>query len=320
MIRGPLANPAFRAQFSGHETFPLRHLWLKKAYDQVAAAKNGIAPKSLFTDAEAIVTFGVGKNMVSAIRHWSLTCGILKEDGDVFRTTALGNYLFADESGADPFLETPTTLWLLHWMMAGTPERSTTWFFVFNHLMVQTFDHEAIAALLRDFREQQNARLKHKIRATDATIKRDVECFLRSYVTTRQGKFSDDLFEPALVPLRMIRPVSNKSYQFRRGAKPTLPDGIFLYALHDFWTRHAPDRQTLSVEALTFEPGSPGQVFKLDEDALVERLARIEESSSCTYLWSDTAGVRNVARRSQDTDPMNFLATAYETAIQRSAA
>ena len=42
IIRGPLANPAFRAQFSGHETFPLRHLWLKKAYDQVAAAEDGI--------------------------------------------------------------------------------------------------------------------------------------------------------------------------------------------------------------------------------------------------------------------------------------
>lgn len=320
MIRGPLANPTFRAQFSGHETFPLRHLWLKKAYDQVAAAKDGAAPKSLFTDAEAIVTFGVGKNMVGSIRHWALTCGILVEDGDVFRTTALGDYLFADESGVDPFLEAPATLWLLHWMMAGTPERSTTWFYVFNHLTLQTFDHEAIAAPLRDYREQQNARLKNKIRASDATIKRDVECFLRTYATTRLGKFSDDLFEPALVPLGLIRVVSGKSYQFRRGAKPSLPDGIFLYALHDFWMRHAPDQQTLSVEALTFEPGSPGRVFKLDEDALVERLARVEESSSHAYLWSDTAGVRNVARRSQNPDPMVFLATAYETATQRTAA
>ncbi|WP_127143116.1 DUF4007 family protein [Pelagibacterium montanilacus] len=320
MIRGPLANPAFRAQFSGHETFPLRHLWLKKAYDQVAAAKGGVAPKSLFNDAEAIVTFGVGKNMVGAIRHWALTCGILKEDGDVFRTTNIGDYLFSDETGVDPFLEAPATLWLLHWMMAGTPERCTTWFYVFNHLTVQTFDHDAIAAPLRDYRDQQNARLKNKIRASDATIKRDVECFLRSYVPTRQGKFSDDLFEPALVPLGLIRAVSSKSYQFRRGAKPTLPDGVFLYALHEFWMRHAPDQQTLSVEALTFEPGSPGRVFKLDEDALVERLARIEESTARAYLWSDTAGVRNVARRSLNPDPMMFLASAYETAKQRSAA
>ena len=320
MIRGPLANPAFRAQFSGHETFPLRHLWLKKAYDQVAASKGGVAPKSLFNDAEAIVTFGVGKNMVGSIRHWALTCGILEEDGDSFRTTTIGDYLFADGTGADPFLEAPATLWLLHWMMAGTPERSTTWFYAFNHLTVQTFDHDAIAAPLRDYRDQQNARLKHKIRASDATIKRDVECFLRSYVPTRQGKFSDDFFEPALVPLGLIRAVSSKSYQFRRGAKPTLPDGIFLFGLHEFWMRHAPDQKTLSVEALTFEPGSPGRVFKLDEDALVKRLAGIEESSDRAYLWSDTAGVRNVARRSQNPDPMAFLASAYKTVPKRSAA
>lgn len=317
MIRGPLANPDFRAQFSGHETFPLRHLWLKKAYDQVAKAKGGAGPKSIFNDAAAIVTFGVGKNMVGAIRHWALTCGILEEDGDVFHTTKIGDYLFADDYGVDPFLESPATLWLLHWMMAGAPERSTTWFYAFNHLTVQTFDHEAIAAPLRDYRDQQNARLKSKIRASDATIKRDVECFLRSYVPTRHGKFSDDLFEPALVPLGLIRAVSSRLYQFRRGAKPTLPDGIFLYALQEFWKRHAPDQQTLSVEALTFEPGSPGRVFKLDEDAVVERLVRIEEASSRAFLWSDTAGVRNVARRLQNPDGMTFLASAYKTAMRK---
>jgi hypothetical protein len=78
MIRGPLANPTFRAQFSGHETFPLRHLWLKKAYDQVACGKGWRSAKIALHRSEAIVTFGVGKNMVGAIRHWALTCGIFR--------------------------------------------------------------------------------------------------------------------------------------------------------------------------------------------------------------------------------------------------
>ena len=319
MIRGPLADPAFRAQFSGHHTFPLRHLWLKKAYDQVGAAKNSSTPKSLFTDPKAIVTFGVGKNMVGAIRHWALACRVLEEDGNCFRTTPIGDFLFADEYGVDPFLEAPATLWLLHWMMAGTPERTTTWFYVFNHLTLQTFDHDGIAASLRDYCDQQNLILKSRIRASNATIKRDVECFVRSYVPTKQGKFSDDLFEPALVPLGLIRAVGNRSFQFRRGAKPTLPDGVFLFALHDFWSYYAPKRKTLSVEAIAFEPGSPGRVFKLDENALVDRLARIEESSNRCYVWTDTAGIRNVARRRETLDPMEFLAGAYDTSAQQSA-
>lgn len=319
-MRGPLSDPNFRAQFSGHETFPLRHLWLKKAYDEVAKQSNG-APKSLFVNPDAIVTFGVGKNMVSSIRHWALTCRVLSEDSDLYYTTAIGDFLFADETGVDPFMESPATLWLLHWMMAGSPERSTTWFYAFNHLTTQTFDHEAIASPISDYCDQQNAGRKSKIiRASKATIKRDVECFLRSYVPTKHARFSDDTFEPALVPLGLIRSVSSKAFEFRRGAKPTLPDGIFLFALSEFWERFAPERRTLSVEALTYEPGSPGRVFKLDEESLVTRLARIEQSSEGVYLWTDTAGVRNVARRVDKFDPMRFLASAYEVADRRSAA
>ena len=58
-----------RAHFSGHETFPLRQMWLKKAYDQ---AIDGRVLKSAFADESAIAAFGVGKNMVASIRPWAL--------------------------------------------------------------------------------------------------------------------------------------------------------------------------------------------------------------------------------------------------------
>ncbi|MEK7854647.1 MAG: DUF4007 family protein, partial [Acidobacteriota bacterium] len=35
MRRGPLFEPNYRPSFSGHETFPLRYGWLKKAFDRV---------------------------------------------------------------------------------------------------------------------------------------------------------------------------------------------------------------------------------------------------------------------------------------------
>ena len=36
----PFHDPNYRPQFSGHETFPLRYGWLKKAFDQVAETNN----------------------------------------------------------------------------------------------------------------------------------------------------------------------------------------------------------------------------------------------------------------------------------------
>ncbi|HHA2379877.1 TPA: DUF4007 family protein, partial [Stenotrophomonas maltophilia] len=60
-------------QFSGHETFPLRQLWLRKAYD-AAAEGEGRPAKEVFAPDVGIRRFGVGKNMVAAIRHWALAC------------------------------------------------------------------------------------------------------------------------------------------------------------------------------------------------------------------------------------------------------
>ena len=93
MRRGPLSDPAFKGQFSGHETFPLRLLWLRKAYDAVCQFK-GAAPRSLFADPESIIRFGVGRNMVTAIRHWALACNVICEQEGRYRPTALGHFLF----------------------------------------------------------------------------------------------------------------------------------------------------------------------------------------------------------------------------------
>ncbi|NHZ94098.1 DUF4007 family protein, partial [Massilia sp. CCM 8733] len=57
-------------QFSGHETFPLRQLWLRKAYD-VVTQQHAPVSRSVFADEEAIVRFGVGKNMAMSIRFWA---------------------------------------------------------------------------------------------------------------------------------------------------------------------------------------------------------------------------------------------------------
>src|SRR5262245_28144183 len=119
--------------FSGHETFPFRYAWLKKGLD---AAEEDAA---VFRRDAAMVTLGVGKNMVRSIRHWCLATGVLEEVvGDnrrpsgCFRPTPLGKALFADD-GWDPYLEDPATLWLLHWQVASNARRCTTWHWAFSY-------------------------------------------------------------------------------------------------------------------------------------------------------------------------------------------
>src|SRR5690349_13893377 len=89
-----------RYQFAGHETFPLRLLWLKKAYN---AVRNG-APFRTFREQEAIATFGVGRNMAVSMGHWALASGLFEESAGVIRPTELGHRILADD-GHDPYLE-----------------------------------------------------------------------------------------------------------------------------------------------------------------------------------------------------------------------
>jgi hypothetical protein len=303
MLRGPITAEKFKGQFSGHETFPLRHLWLRKAYE--ATVKG--APKKIFNDPDSIVKFGVGKNMAISIRHWALACQIVEDDGNRVKASQLGHRLFGGQDAWDPYLERPATAWLIHWLVAGNPKTTTTWYWAFNHVQSQTFDHESLTRAIVDYaRERQWSRVAEK------TVARDVECFVRSYVARQERNAAEDSLEPVLAELGLIRPVAGRLYEFRRGPKPTLPDGLFAYALHEFWEAYAASTNSLSVEAIAYEPGSPGRVFKLDENSVVERLADIEKVSGGSLVWSDSAGLKQVMRVKPAMEPLSQLARAYD--------
>jgi len=312
MLRGPITAGDFKGQFSGHETFPLRHLWLRKAFDAVEPG----APRTIFSSPESIVTFGVGKNMALAIRHWALACGVIEERDTRVGATELGQHLFGGERPWDPFMEKSATAWLVQWQIAGDPKMTTTWYWAFNHLVAQTFDHEALSTSILQY-----ARTRQWSRIAEKTVTRDVECFIRSYVPRIDKVAGEDALEPVLAEIGLVRQVAGRLYEFRRGPKPSLPDGVFAYALNAFWDRYAPNAATLSVEAIAYEPGSPGRVFKLDENSIVERLTVMEDVTRGRLVWSDSAGVRQVLRVKPVTNPLTLLAAAYraETEKRRAA-
>jgi hypothetical protein len=229
--------------------------------------------------------------------------------------TELGHSLFGGERAWDPDMERPATAWLVQWQVAGNPHITTTWFWAFNHLSAQNFDHETLSSTILQY-----CRARRWPRIADKTVERDVECFIRSYVPRSDKNAGEDAFEPVLAELGLIRQVAGRLYEFRRGPKPSLPDALFAYALNEFWDRYAPTASTLAVEAIAYEPGSPGRVFKLDENSVVERLTLLEDITRGRLVWSDTAGVRQVVRVKPITNPLSLLALAYRPEHERRAA
>jgi hypothetical protein len=278
--------------FSGHETFPFRYPWLKKGFD--AVCEDG----DVFLRDDAITTLGVGKNMVRSIRYWSLAAGIIEDkrkgnDGAA-GVTEFGKLLLADD-GLDPYLEDPDTLWLLHWQIASNRARATTWFWAFSHYNEPEFSRDALTAALANWVPTLGGKP-----VANSSLKRDVDCFLRTYVPSRHSssEVGEESLDCPLVELNLITPSSdNQTYQFRRGRQDGLADHVLLFATLRFWETFAPNLETLSVYDLARQPGSPGRLFKIDESSLVERLENIESSTDGRLVFGDTAGLRQVYRR-----------------------
>lgn len=284
-----------RGSFAGHETFPLRYTWLRKAVQHV-----GRNPR-IFNEDDAMVHLGVGKNMVRAIRHWGLVCGVLEEDpgvqnnrGRVLRATSLGHALF-DDDGWDPYLEDPATLWLLHFELTSVPDQATTWYLAFNHIPQPEFTKtELLGWLVRLAQERGWPRV------SPASLRRDIDVFLRTYVPSRASRTVplEDTLDSPLVELELIRDFGAKgSFLIQRGDQPTLPDPIFAYGLVRFLKRGTFASQAVPLHTIAFAPGSPGRVFALTEDALMARLERIEAATDGGLDFHDTAGLRQLLVR-----------------------
>lgn len=276
-----------------------------------------------------MIELGVGKNMVSSMRYWALATGICEPDSSIgVKVSEFGRWLVEDfgdrrRGGLDPYLEYPATIWALHWRLAGPvafqneSQRSVTGFWAFNHFTGSTFTRESMVSDLEALvRDQQ-----WKVKSRD-TLKRDVDCFIRSYVSSRnaRGDMIEDSLECPLSELGLIRPApGGRAYEYSTGEKSSLPDSVFAFAVAEFVDSCKGGAAT-SLDSLTYDIGSPGRVFRLGENAVSERLSRIEDTSLGLFAWIDTAGVRQIQKTDQNVTPLAILKQAYRENQCREAA
>ncbi len=242
--------------------------------------------------------------MVYSMCHWAELAAIAEVNQLTirFNPTLLGKFI----AQADPYLESLGTIWTLHWHVATNPLLATTWYWMFNGYPKSVFDNrlalESIQAVVST----------HAWRIPSLnTIERDLDCFVRCYTVSRakKGGLSEDSLECPFAELELIQPTHERGlYEFQRGPKPTLPDDVFVYSLANFWSTLS--SETLSLEHVAHAPGSPGRVFQLDENSVIERLERIESISGGHFRWIDTSGLRQIQRTKTAPNAISFLTQA----------
>lgn len=276
--------------FGGHEKFPFRYGWLKKGVDAT------IEDDTIFSHDQALVKLGVGKNMVRSIRHWCLATNLLEETEVKGRAKPLIPTPLAErfilKTGWDPYLEDIGSYWLIHWELVSNKTRALIWHVLFAQYYNSEFTRQQFVAYCARYLEGAG------IKTTPQMIEREVDCCLRTYVTTtRQSKnsFSEDSLDCPLAELELLRFTSSDNvYSFNIGPKLTLPVQVFGYALFMFLRPFASTRRAIAIDDCLYHPASPGQVFKLDENSLVNYLEELEGLTKGKLRLQESAGLRQI--------------------------
>lgn len=303
-----LPQTPFAKSFAGHGTFAFRYSWLKKGGDLLR-----LDPE-IFRREDAIVQLGVGKNMVRSIRHWCLATRVAEEEPKTrarsLRPTDFGNRLLSDD-GWDPFLEDDATLWLIHWNLASMGTRAATWYWAFNRFHEYAFTRTTMVELLiRDLQALGWSNVSH------STIRRDVDCFVHTYLSPRTDRTHiDDVIECPLSNLGLlIQEPDSERLRFKTGPKTTLPAAVFAYAIAKFWDKRNNRGKALELREIMRSEGSPGLIFKLDQESMLGYLDALKGVTSGYMIFEDTSLVRRVIRpREAECNPISFLENYYDS-------
>lgn len=274
-------------RFTGHETFVARTFWPKKGYDYLKSGKR-------FSDEDAVVHLGVGKNMVPSIQFWMKALGLIDlETGSI---TEIADFIF-DDNGSDPLLEDIGTIWLLHYLLVKT-NYSSIYRLVFNELRKErsSFKKEQLLSYIRrKYLDIDSSAFNPK------TIGKDISVFIRTYRKLNYSavtkNFEDEvsglMLELELLPSTIEEELEEGSgkkkkvewFHINGGSRPTLPSEIVLFTILDSFE----GSNNIAFRRLEIEENCPALVFLLSKEALYDKLKELESIVDGVTI-TETAG------------------------------
>jgi hypothetical protein len=303
-----LENVQLKPHFSGHETFPLRHAWIPKALPLLAEDST-----ILCNSEELMLRMGVGKNMAKSVRHWLETTRLVELEGNSSHSISeIGSIVFSEH--ADPFLESTDTIWLLHFLMATNPQKSSLWYYLFNLYAKHTFTKNRLNESVLIWCDSEGLQAP-----SQTTLNRDVTALLATY-SAAVLKREKDLQAVLSCPLKELHLFTHRTddgdhiWKFRQLTFGEISEDLFAYCLLRFLeVNNWPS--TVSFSDILESPGSPARVFHFSENLLAKYLHGFGLQNEYSYRFSTTAGSKQLLRpREVESSSIDVLKKIYSHA------
>lgn len=289
-------------RFSGHETFICKQFWPKKGIDFLSEGRN-------FTDIDAVVKLGVGKNMVSSIRFWLKAIGLTNNNDDILEHSQL---IFGSE-GLDPYVEDAGTLWLLHYYLVSK-NYASIYNIIFNQFLIGKTEFNKSS--LHNYIERYLSSVSSNA-YNEKTINNDINVFIKNYIITNPTRNSASIEEDffgLFCELNILNHYKRKNtddkiedyFQIERKERGSLPEEIFLYSI----LLNDKLGNVISFSELVTGHNSPGNIFLLNKDGIFQQIERLSKKYSF-ISFSRSAG-NIVIQIDKNPSPTEILRAYYE--------
>ncbi len=275
-----------KLQFSGHESFICKHFWLKKGYDFIQS-------KGHFNDESAVIGLGVGKNMVSSIGYWLKAFGIADANNEI---SELGHFIFNEKTGVDPYMESLSTIWLLHQSLIKTNKASIYNLFFNDFRKGRTdFTKDQFLNYVKRLMEDDNPK-----NFNENTIGSDFNVFIRNYLKPSYKETKIDIeedFASLMIDLDLLQSYKSENsedkivdwYRVENKLQIDLPAEVVLFSILD----NESFSKSISFKDLLVGYNSPGAIFALNEDGLYSKIEALQKQHK-KITYTETAGERQL--------------------------
>lgn len=269
-----------KPRVKGHGTFVLRDGWVNKALSEMAKDGN----ERVFSAPDATDIFGIGSNMVTALRYWMQAFGFVDE-------SRFSKGCFLSEFGRlvyenDRYLEDLFTIWIMHSNLVRNYERASLFHDFFNDDKIQTIGKEQLTTVfVRKWKE---------FSIPEKSIESDVAVLFNTYCKTKVNDDPEDKIVSPLTELGLIS-VNGDLYSKVQPDLRTLPDEVVLFELSNLFEYEYADKnkndekRSISIDRAATGLYSLGNIYNLSKIAVNQFLNRLQNLGFITV--DRTAGL-----------------------------
>ena len=283
-------------KFRAHDTFAIRKGWLHKGMRHVVNNPRIFVDK----DINPMDEFGIGANMVKALRYWLQATGLTEENTGNNRNQYLSP--FGEEVWAnDPYLEEDGTLLLIHYFLASNEKMATAWYYFFNHYKVVDITEESFIAGIKSY--LLNILKEGESLPSDRALTDDFDCIVKTYTPNTSSSPESNMGCP-LSDLSLLATTEKSKYVKVNAKSSAINPLIILAVIINESAKN--ESKEIKISKLENDPCNIGKIFNLDALTIATYLDKLQNMDYITV--NRTAGLDIILLRTD----MNFIQCVQE--------